>query len=62
MIFNVFSSLSLLVMFGGERFRVFFFFFLGRGTMTQRDPARLLQLIMTMPEDDNNNKYLLVEP
>ena len=53
MIFNVFSSLSLLVMFGGERFRGFFFFFFlggGRGTMTQRDPSRLLQLIMTMPE------------
>lgn len=32
------------------------------GTMTQRDPLRLLQLIMMMPAHDNNNEYLLVEP
>lgn len=32
------------------------------GTMMQRDPSRLLQLIMMVPKNDNNNKQLLVEP
>lgn len=39
MIFNVFSSLSLLVMFGGERFRVFFFFFFGKGNNDAEGPG-----------------------
>lgn len=59
-IFNVFSSLLCWLFCGqlwlGERFRVFW------REQWRRGPSRLLQLIKTMPRDDNDNKHLPVEP